>query len=68
VTPQASYNLGEVSIVKSSSYRMQGKKIMEMVIIFPQTATPSFTSSTVKIKNNRPNNTVNDLEVLMRFC
>ncbi|MEY3869749.1 MAG: hypothetical protein RLZZ338_3640 [Cyanobacteriota bacterium] len=40
---------------------------MEMVIIFPQTATPSITSSTLTIKNNRPN-TVVDLEVLMRLC
>jgi hypothetical protein len=41
---------------------------MEMVIVFPQFSTSSVTSYTVKIKNNRPNNTINDLEVLMRFC
>jgi|GEM_PF-1476224 hypothetical protein len=41
---------------------------MEMVIVFPQISTLSVTSSTLKIKNNRPNNTLNDLEVLMRIC
>jgi|JI9StandDraft_2_1071091.scaffolds.fasta_scaffold01766_8 hypothetical protein len=41
---------------------------MEMVIVFPQLSTSSVISSTVKIKKNRPTNTVNNLEVLMRFC